>query len=171
MNISPGNLYYHYRNREEIVRVLMERMYCEFNNIYLGSKPSGDPVSSVSSLMDNPVSVMYRYRFFYMEPVNLLERDPLLKKMYFNMKKRRVKDFSGIFELFTAAGILRKNITGDEFEAAFNNIWALNEFIIQSMYMNNEKITEANMKKNFMRIMYIIKPFITEEYRDRFFPG
>lgn len=91
--------------------------------------------------------------------------------MYFAVKKNRITDFKGLFKKMTAAGVMYKNIPDDDFNAAFNNVWALSEFIIQSMYMNNEKITETNMKRCFIRIMYILKPFFCEESREELFPG
>lgn len=171
MKISPGNLYYHYRNREEIVRVLMERMIGEFNSMFTVGDVTDGPMQFAAQLVEIPVKVMYRYRFFYMEPVILLERDPVLKKRYFSIKKSRVRDFRRLFRDMTESGILVSDIRDDDFTAAFHNVWALNECIIQSMYMNGETITPANMRKSFIRILYIIKPFITAEYREQFFPG
>jgi AcrR family transcriptional regulator len=171
MKISPGNLYYHYRNREEIVRVLMERMIGEFNTMFTIGDMADGPMPLAAKLVEIPVKVMYQYRFFYMEPVILLERDPVLKKIYFSIKRSRIRDFKRLYRYMTETGILVSDIRDDDFTSAFHNVWALNEFIIQSMYMSGEKITPANMRKSFIRILYIIKPFITAEYREKFFPG
>ena len=167
MKISPGNLYYHYSNREEIIRMLMQRMIDEFNMLYNLNKTSPD----LFLVPQKTVDVMYRYRFFYMEPAALLERDPLLKKLYFSIKKTREREFKKITDLMTAMGILVTNITKEEFDAAFHNMWALSECIIQSMYMNNEKITEENMNKNFMKILFIAKPYLSGKYRELLFPA
>ncbi|PKL19523.1 MAG: hypothetical protein CVV49_00360 [Spirochaetae bacterium HGW-Spirochaetae-5] len=169
MNISPGNLYYHFGNREEIIRILMQRMTAEFDSLFTQENIAENFTSGLNNVLDKTGSIMYRYRFFYMEPVAILERDPVLKKMYIAIKSRRMEDFRKIFNFMSSIGAITP-LTDYEFEALVNNGWALSEFIIQSMYTSNEKITESNIKKNFLRIMIMIKPYLSNDFRSIVFP-
>lgn len=170
MGISPGNLYYHYSNREEIIRTLVMRMTDEFSALYSFDSVQSELSGAIESILRHTAAIMYRYRFFYMEPAALLERDPQLKNTYIKIKTGRMNDFRKIVQFMTGAGIILSNITPGELDALFENVWTLNEFIIQSMYMNNEKLTESNLKKKFIKIMYLIRPYISEEYSAKLFP-
>ena len=169
MGISPGNLYYHFRNREEIIRVLMQRMTAEFDSLFIRENITENFTSGLHNLLGKTGGIMCRYRFFYMEPVAILERDPVLKKMYIAIKSRRMQDFRKVFNFLSSIGAIT-HISDYELKALVNNGWALSEFIIQSMYTSNEKITELNIKNNFLRIMIMIKPYLSNDFRSIVFP-
>ncbi len=169
MNISPGNLYYHFGNREEIIRILMQRMTAEFDSLFTQENIAENFISGLNTVLDKTGGIMYRYRFFYMEPVAILERDPVLKKMYIAIKSRRMQDFRKVFNFMSSIGAITL-LSDYEFEALVNNGWALSEFIIQSMYTSNEKITESNINNNFMRIMIMIKPYLSNDFHSIIFP-
>lgn len=38
LSMSPGNLYYHFRNKEEIIRAILERMIARWEALYVFPK-------------------------------------------------------------------------------------------------------------------------------------
>ncbi|MGL4370327.1 MAG: TetR/AcrR family transcriptional regulator, partial [Spirochaetota bacterium] len=42
MGMSPGNLYYHYRNKQEIIREIFDMIALEFTRIWTKGSSSGD---------------------------------------------------------------------------------------------------------------------------------
>ena len=68
MRISPGNLYYHFRNREEIVRALMQRMIDEFSGMFIVENTDADPLSAVKQFVNTGEGDV-QVQVFYMEPV------------------------------------------------------------------------------------------------------
>ncbi len=79
MGISPGNLHYHYKNREEIVRLLYINMRKE-------------TIPSVENLPKDIVTlhqheklvteIRWKYRFFFKEMLSLFTRDSKLEQLY-----------------------------------------------------------------------------------------
>jgi len=166
MNISPGNLYYHYRNKEEIIRVLLERMFEEFNLFLRPADVSRDASLNLAAAISSTGHIMYKYRFFYMEIYTLLEKDSVLKKRYMKIKQERISDFRMIFRYFEHAGMMSGPISDKEFLALLENAWTLSEFLLQSMYLNRIKITSENIIRKFSHVMYMLRPYLKKEFRE-----
>jgi AcrR family transcriptional regulator len=166
MNISPGNLYYHYRNKEEIIRVLLEGMVEDFNLFIRPASFSPNLIEQFNDTISHTGKVMHKYRFFFMELYTLLEKDPILKKMYMRIKQERVSDFKAIYKFLEQAGLIEEPLSDEEFSIINENAWTLAEFLLQSMYMNRIKITPENIVKKFSHVMYMVRPYLKKEFRD-----
>ncbi|MCK9454769.1 MAG: TetR/AcrR family transcriptional regulator [Sulfurimonas sp.] len=88
MGISPGNLHYHYKNREEIVRLLYIKMRKE------ATLPIDELPKTIAALHEHEkvlVQIQWRYRFFFKELLSLFARDSLLEDLYIkdNIAHRR----------------------------------------------------------------------------------
>lgn len=166
MNISPGNLYYHYRNKEDIIRALLEQMIADFNLFIRPAENQGNIIKLISDGISETGIIMYNYRFFFMELSTLLEKDPLLRNMYMNIKKERDDDFNVIFQNMYKAGLIEDYVTERDFSIIRDNIWTLAEFLLQSMYLNRIRITPGNITQRFSHVMFMIRPFLKKEFRD-----
>lgn len=76
LEISPGNLYYHFKGKDAIIRALFDRFEEEMRIILRGSS------GGVASIEDNWVYIyilleeIYDFRFFYRDLAGLLGRYP-----------------------------------------------------------------------------------------------
>ena len=88
MGISPGNLHYHYKNREEIVRLLYMQMRQK-------TTPPPDKIpKNLTALREHEkmvIKVRWEYRFFFNEMLSLFARDADLEELYIkdNIAHRR----------------------------------------------------------------------------------
>ena len=79
MGISPGNLYYHYKGKDEIIIELFSDFEAEIKQVLTS------PVSAPLKLEDNWVYLyiifeeIYDFRFFYKNQSQLIERIPSLR--------------------------------------------------------------------------------------------
>ena len=82
MGISPGNLYYHYKGKDEIIRALFEDFEEEICQVLKG------PITESLALRDNWIYLyiifeeIYDFRFFYKNMSELLTRIPELKNSF-----------------------------------------------------------------------------------------
>jgi len=79
MKISPGNLHYHYKNREEIIQLLYIDMRKEMT-LSIDELPK-----SISTLQEHEkslINIQWKYRFFFKEILSLFTRDPELESLY-----------------------------------------------------------------------------------------
>lgn len=79
IGISPGNLYYHYKGKEPIIRELFADFEVELRQVL--SAPINEPLA----LQDNWVFLyiifeeIWDFRFFYRNPTELIDRVPELR--------------------------------------------------------------------------------------------
>lgn len=79
MGISPGNLHYHYKNREEIIRLLYTKMREEMT-LSIDELPK-----TLEKLREHQkvlIGIQWEYRFFFREILFLFSRDGELQRQY-----------------------------------------------------------------------------------------
>jgi len=78
MGISPGNLHYHYSNREEIIRVLYTQLR-EESRLEVEALPKD--IKTLNAHQALLIQIQWQYRFFFRELLFLFARDEKLKTM------------------------------------------------------------------------------------------
>lgn len=91
MGISPGNLHYHYKNREEIIRLLYIQMRKE---ITLSVDQLPKEIKTLHEHEKLLINIQWKYRFFFKEMLSLFSRDTELENLYIKdniAHRRRIK--------------------------------------------------------------------------------
>jgi TetR/AcrR family transcriptional repressor of uid operon len=104
--ISPGNLYYHFRDKHDIIRALHAQYAAAHEDRW---EPSPDPAENLARLGDNLAAGMalaFRYRFFEREALALLRADPQLRATYRQVYQRRLGQWVAFGEHLVAQGLL-----------------------------------------------------------------
>ena len=63
LNISPGNLYYHFRNKEEIIRHIFSKYADHMQVSFEPVKPSQDSTQILTNYLDAVFSALYHFNF------------------------------------------------------------------------------------------------------------
>ncbi len=107
LRISPGNLYYHFRNREEIVRAIFPRIVGE------ALVATALPAASHLTAHDfgerhlQGVRTLWRYRFFFRDLNQLIVRDARLAEEYRDYQRRLRAQYRGVFDRLVTEGSMR----------------------------------------------------------------
>ncbi len=95
MGISPGNLYYHFRNKEDIVNSIFTQ-YAEQMDSLFCFESNMDMPEVIATFARQIVDGMWRFRFFFSSMPLLLQKDEKLRERYLELQQRilaRSKDF------------------------------------------------------------------------------
>ncbi|HEY5799604.1 MAG TPA: TetR/AcrR family transcriptional regulator [Burkholderiaceae bacterium] len=82
MNISPGNLYYHFRNKDDIVNSIFAQFEVEIERILAVPSGRASNIEDVWLYLHLMFELIWRYRFFYRDLNDLLSRNRKLELQF-----------------------------------------------------------------------------------------
>ena len=104
--ISPGNLYFHFSDRQEIVRQLFDKMCADIYQIWNNSTPEVS-LRTPEELVELVFGVFYKYRFFHREMYLLRRIDPQLGTIWKKHLKKTQRLFFATYAQWVRQGWMK----------------------------------------------------------------
>lgn len=124
--ISPGNLYYWYRDREAIVRALYDRFVAEHDALWGGLAGTREGVDGLFAGLAAAAQVSVRYRWLVRDLVGLVHADPELEATYRRVRRARFEAFAGLARAWRAAGLVR-DVDDERLDDVVGALWVVAE--------------------------------------------
>jgi AcrR family transcriptional regulator len=107
LGMSPGNLYYHFRHREEIVRAIFPRIEAE--GLAATALPAGTHLTAheFGERHLRGLHTLWQFRFFFRDLNQLLARDAALAASFRDYERRLHAQYRAIFAVLIAQGSMR----------------------------------------------------------------
>lgn len=159
--ISSGNLYYHYKNKEEIIIDIYQDMIEKFENLNSFEKiiNSKTPLEELSNLYNLYLDIFWEYRFIMRDSSVLISTLPKLKEIFIQRQNLRISQIKGLIEYFISKDIFRQ-MDDDEILLCAKLNWFISTYW-QSYISINEEITKESFKEAKDIIFKInINPFL-----------
>lgn len=160
--ISPGNLYYHFRNKEEIIRQLFEQLHVANDQGFRFPADKSPTLEDLKKLVRTSYKILWRYRCLYRELPALLRNDDELKGRFLSVRKRGFEDFHQLFNAFIDAGVLRAPGTQEAIDNLAEVIWMITEFWLSNLEISGRTVDKSQMERGVQLMMQILKPYINE---------
>ncbi len=157
--ISPGNLYYHYANKAEIIRAIFERVFTLWD-VEL-TLPADAPIdlNTIQGLVRTNFRIMDGHRFVYRELIALLKQDAALHERFVAIRER---GYEGFRQLVGALGLM--GITRPMDDATVTRladlIWLISEFWLASIEVSGQQVDEAQMERGIELMMEVLRPYL-----------
>jgi AcrR family transcriptional regulator len=163
--ISPGNLYYHFRDKHDIIRAL----YLEYAAAHEDRwEPSPDPGQNLARLGENLTAGMalaFRYRFFEREILALLRADPMLRASYREFYQRRLAQWVAFGEHLVAQGVLRPPRPPRTIRDLALAIWLIAESWISFLDLTGDPQDPRQVARGADLVMVALDPYLTAKGR------
>lgn len=160
LGISPGNLYYHFRNKEEIIRALFEQQFARWDADYAFPDDRLPNLDDLQQLVRTTFVTAWEYRFMYRELIALLRRDQQLHQRWVAVRARGFQGFHALVELFVAAGVLRPVDDPAVVTRLAELIWLISEFWLASVEVSGESVDAAHMQHGVELMLQVLDPFL-----------
>ncbi len=167
MEISPGNLYYHFPNKQAIISVL----FSEYESLVLSflHPPEGrlPNVDDKRFYLQQLLDAMWRYRFLYRDIEHLLHSDTELATRYRRFSQRCLAQAQAIYAGFVEAGILR--MTPQQIESLSLNAWIiLTSWVgfLCATRENSDQLSEQAIKRGVYQLLVLESGFVTDQARE-----
>jgi AcrR family transcriptional regulator len=162
LGISPGNLYYHFRNKEEIIRALFEQQFARWDEVYTLPDDRMPTLADLQQLVRATFVTAWEYRFMYRELIALLRRDEQLHRRWVDIRTRGFAGFRELVELFVAAGVLHTPGDPSAVTRLAELIWLISEFWLASVEVSGETVDAAQMERGVGLMLQVLEPFIVK---------
>lgn len=160
LGMSPGNLYYHYRSKEDLIRALFERLDRTWDATYTVSPASPFTFSDVVRMLHDTFETMWTYRFFYRETLVLLHNDADLAARYRDVRARGLRDTEGLLHLLAQGGLLNAGVLREARElSALLRIVADNWLTFKAL--GGEPVDPADLHEGVDLLMTLLRPYFT----------
>ncbi len=163
LEISPGNLYYHFRNKDDIIEHLFGR-YEERMDEALAA-PSGrlPELEDIWLQLHLVFECIWDYRFLYRDLVEIVARNRRLRLRFARILKRADERAHLVMRGLSQAGIMRG--TADELEAASTNVLVLSTFWLNYSAVRGDKDEQQAIRQGIIQVMMLLAPFLRDAER------
>ncbi|MFT6193324.1 MAG: AcrR family transcriptional regulator [Cognaticolwellia sp.] len=169
IGISPGNLYYHFRNKEDIILSIYEEYA---RNLLIETMPEVSPnikpLDAIILYMDVVFQAMMKFRFFYSNLPVLLAKNPLLHDKYVEVQGFITQRVSEL--LLSLRNAKMMSFLDEDLPDIVSILRLVNTFWL-SFYQtqhNDNEINDAVFYQGVLKILVIIQPYISDDAKDEF---
>lgn len=106
MDISPGNLYYHFKSKGDIVEEIFDQYEHEMADLLAVPEDADVSLDQHRFFLHLLFETVARYRFLYQDLVNVLSRYSQLQARFKRIRTRKTAAFRAICESFQRQGIM-----------------------------------------------------------------
>jgi AcrR family transcriptional regulator len=160
MGISPGNLYYHFRNKDEIVGELFAALERRLDAL-LDPRVSGVvDVEDLWLFLHLLFEAMWNYRFFYRDLDEILSRSRKLATHFASLLRRGTATVSALCRSMVDDGAMRASER--EIAAIAENVALVATFWIsyQRIAAQQPDAAEVNLDRAAYQVLSLIAPFL-----------
>ena len=161
MGISPGNLYYHFRSKKDIIRSIANDFRNELEStfqIQLGT--ISDFSNNLTTLFNSFFRIQRSYQFLFLEGVHLTKQDSRLLDNYTNLRSLIKKGYHELLSNLVKIKIMKRqslNIIDDLLDAQWIIMW----YWINHTILDRNTYDDFQIKKGIKLSFSIIKPQLT----------
>jgi len=162
-DMSPGNLYYHFRDKQAIIRGLFDQYASHFDNRW---QPADDAAKNLDTLGRNLVAASdssWRYRFLQRELMALLRADPELRAAYETVYRRRMSEWSVFAELLVWQNMLRAPLPPQTLQDLVVAIWLIAEGWLPFLDLTGDPTDPDQARRGTNLVMVALEPYLTTE--------
>ncbi|HYF58925.1 MAG TPA: TetR/AcrR family transcriptional regulator [Burkholderiaceae bacterium] len=136
MNISPGNLYYHFRNKDDIVNALFEQYERDVDRLLeLPARREAD-VEDAWLFLHLMFETIWTHRFVYRDLADLLTRNRRVETRFKGIVERKTRAARRLCDGLAAAGQMRA--TPFELDALSTNM-----VVVATWWLSYEYVRDA----------------------------
>ena len=172
MNISPGNLYYHFRNKDDIIDALFEQFEREVDQLLDASDQRGSNFEDAWLFLHLLFESIWRYRFVYRDLNDLLSRNRKLEVHFRTILERKTRTALALCTGLAEKGELRA--TEREIRALATNMvvvatyWLSYEYVGNARRFNDPQFQGHAMARGAYQVLALLAPYLSDDGRALF---
>ena len=171
LGMSPGNLYYHFRNKDQIIEELFAAFEARLD-VAPRTHAGPEAVEDLWLYLHLMLEAIWDYRFLYRNLDDLLGRNRRLRGRFAAMVRAKLATVEGLFEGLVAARLMRAK--PEELRAAARNVLLVATYWMSFQALGRARpgaaAEEADLGRGAYQVMSLVAPYLAggaREHLDR----
>lgn len=162
LQMSPGNLNYHFKTREDILEALYFEMVKEFDNRVDQLSTQEISFQTIKQDIHQSMKRMVDYRFFWTDLYNLLRLNKSIKAHFETVYHRRFEGYEFLMKYLTDKGLLQNFEFSSERQfliermIGFSNTWLYNSRLYDI------EINDDYLEHQTDHLLVMLYPYLTD---------
>ena len=163
LEISPGNLYYHFRNKDDIIEQLFARFEERMDAALAAPEGRLPGLEDIWLQLHLVFECIWDYRFLYRDLVDILSRNRRLRLRFARILRRANDQAHTVMRGLVQAGIMRAS--KDELAATATNVLVIATFWLNYAAARGDKDEHAAIRDGIVQVMMLLAPFLRDAER------
>ena len=168
LGISPGNLYYHYPAKDELINSLFDRYERALNELLNASDGVRD-VEDAWFFMHTLFELIWQYRFLYRDLNDLLSKNRRLETHFQSVLKNKTRSVKSLLDGMSRAGAM--SIDSREVEATATSMvvvltyWLSFEYVRDPRRALEPENAQAALLRGAHHVLNLLIPYLEQSQR------
>ncbi len=168
LRISPGNLYYHYPAKDELINALFDRYNASLDEL-LGASTGVRNVEDAWFFMHTLFELIWQYRFLYRDLNDLLSKNRRLETHFQSVLKHKTRAMRTLLDGMQRAGALQ--IDSRELEPTATSMvvvltyWLSFEYVRDPRRALEPESAQAALLRGAHHVLNLLMPYLEASQR------
>ncbi|MBB5016736.1 TetR/AcrR family transcriptional regulator [Rehaibacterium terrae] len=163
LEISPGNLYYHFRNKDDIIEQLFAGYEERMDAALTAPQDRLPELEDIWLQLHLVFECIWDYRFLYRDLIDILSRNRRLRLRFARILKRASDNATAVMRGLVRAGVMRASAA--EIEATATNILVIATFWLNYAGARGERDEHEAIRQGIVQVMMLLAPFLRDAER------
>ncbi len=170
LKMSPGNLYFHFKNKEQIIRELFKSLAQETSQIWKPQTKLAKKNEKIElvDFIDKNLELYWKYRFFHRELYTLRKKDPELSKLWRIHLVKLSRIMSILYKNWVRAGYMQPIQSKNEMEFVGELLFVSSNSFMQFFETVDRAPNQRTIEKAKRHIMRMLTPYLSGEIKVSF---
>jgi len=166
--ISPGNLTYHFKKRNDIIETLYFELSEALQTIFENANKKEKNLASLLDLTYTINKILFENRFFMIDFIYVLRTNKTIEKDYRLLSKTRSNQFTDFINELVNDGVMQKAELPNEYDHLFTRMHVFGDFWIASVRATEKEIMLKHTRNYTEAYMQSIFPYLTATGKTEF---
>lgn len=165
IGMSGGNLHYHFKHTEDIIKALFAELALAYDALMLNAQHSQFDLEVVVSLTEASFKLVNKYRFIFINFVEIGNWLPEIREAYYQLTQKRVQQFLNLFDDLIDKDIFRSDIPASNKYGLVKQFFIINDFWLSHNELTDRHQEEAALNAYKEAIDVLLWPYLNSAHK------